>query len=145
MWAAKLQCEPYYTDWGALGTVHLYHESIVPSGTYIIEALDEGCDRTIEENYSAPLTISTSKWGDVVGDCTTNPCGPPDGIVNVTTDVTAVLDKFRNLEGAPIKARSDIDPNRPDQIINMTDVTHVLDAFRGFDYPFEPGPPPPCP
>ncbi len=145
MWAAKLQCEPYYTDWGALGTVHLYHESIIPSGTYIIEALDEGCDRTIEENYSAPLTISTSKWGDVVGDCTTNPCGPPDGIVNVTTDVTAVLDKFRNLEGAPIKARSDIDPNRPDQIINMTDVTHVLDAFRGFDYPFEPGPPPPCP
>ena len=70
--------------------------------------------------------------------------GPPDGTVDVTTDVTAVLDKFKNLEGAPAKARSDIDPTRPDQIINMTDVTYVLDAFRGSDYPFEPGPPP-CP
>ena len=70
--------------------------------------------------------------------------GPPDGTVDVTTDVTAVLDKFKNLEGAPARARSDIDPTRPDQIVNMTDVTYVLDAFRGSDYPFEPAPPP-CP
>ncbi len=64
----------------------------------------------------------------------------------MTTDVTAILNKFKNLGGAPIKARSDLDMSLPDQKINISDVTLCLEAFRGFPYPFTPGPPPPpCP
>ena len=77
-----------------------------------------------------------SRWGDVVRDCTSVPCGPPDGRVDVTTDVTSILDKFKNLPGAPIKARTDIEPNLPDQKISIADVTYALDAFRGDGYPF---------
>jgi hypothetical protein len=61
-----------------------------------------------------------------------------------------VLDKFRNLVPpslpcpAIIKARADVEPQTPDQLINITDVTLVLDAFRGFPYPFSPSGPPPC-
>ena len=56
------------------------------------------------------------------------------GTVGITTDVTAALDKFRNLPGAPIKARCDIEPAVPDQMVNMTDITSFLDAFRGFGH-----------
>ena len=143
MWAAKLQCDPYYTDWDSLGTVHLYSDGIVPGGTYVVQAIHETCNETVEEDYSAPLTVTTSKWGDTVRDCTTCPCGPPEGVVNIPSDVTAGLDKFRNLGppdtpcAAPIKARADVEPNCPDQLVNIADVTYLLDAFRGFDYPFD--------
>ena len=45
---------------------------------------------------------------------------------------------------APIKARVDLEPATLDRIINITDITRSLDAFKGADYPFPPGPPP-CP
>ena len=60
--------------------------------------------------------------------------------------MTAVLDKFKNLPGAPAKSRCDLEPDQPDFLINITDVVYALDAFKGFAYPF-PGPPAvdPCP
>ena len=64
------------------------------------------------------------------------PCLPPDGTVGVTSDVTAILDKFKNLPGAVAKARADIEPALPDQRINITDVTYCLDGFLGLPYPF---------
>ena len=82
-------------------------------------------------------------WGDVVENCSILPCAPPDGVVNITTDVTAILDKFRNLERSPSKARSDLEPLLLDQLINISDVTFSLDAFRGDEYPF--AIPTPCP
>ncbi len=139
---ATLQCDPYYANWSTYGTIHVRHGGIVPSGRYDLQEIDLVCDAADEGSYSAPLELTTSIWGDVVGDCSTTPCSPPDGVVGVPTDVTAVLDKFRNLEGAPIKARCDIEPSEPDRLINISDVTCTLDAFRGFDYPFEPGPDP---
>ncbi len=135
---ATLQCEPYYADWGTYGTVHVYHEYVVPEGSYEVQTVVQG-DGGI---YSSPLSLTTSRWGDLVKDCATTPCGAPDGQVDVSTDVTAVLDKFKNLDGAPGKARADVEPGTPDGLVNISDVTFVLDAFRGFDYPFVPGPPP---
>ena len=87
--------------------------------------------------------MTPARWGDVVKSCTTNPCCPPDGVVNVTTDVTAILDKFRNLPGAPIKARCDlagVPPNDGvlDFKIAILDVMWCLDAFIGSEYPFAP-------
>ena len=53
----------------------------------------------------------------------------------MTTDVTALLDKFKNSRGALITARADIEPGIPDQQINISDVTFALDGFRGRGYP----------
>jgi hypothetical protein len=138
--AARLQCDPFFTDWSLYGVVHAYHAAIVPGGTYRVQQVEQTCDRAAESNYSAPLDIDTSRWGDVVRDCTTIPCGPPDGSAGIV-DVTALLDKFKNLPGALRKARADIEPALPDQLVNISDVTCGLDAFRGFGYPFTVEPP----
>jgi hypothetical protein len=144
--AASLQCEPYFSEWSEAGTIHVFHELIVPSGSYEVRVMQETCDPTVAWHMSDGMNVLTSRWGDTVSDCATTPCGPPDGSVNVTTDVTAILDKFKNLPGAPRKARCDLEPVEPDQLINITDVTYALDAFLGLDYPFTPGStPPPCP
>ena len=72
----------------------------------------------------------------------------------MASDVTAVLDKFRNLEPpevvcAPVsKTRADHDWETPNQLIDISDATCCLDAFRGVPYPppsFTPPGPPPCP
>ncbi len=148
-WAATFQCTPSYRDWSVYDTVHVYHESVVPGGVYEFQAIDQACDTGVEASYSAPLSVETSAWGDIVKDCTTNPCGPPDGVINVPTDATAIVDKFRNLPGAPIKARCDLAGTPPndgalDFKITVLDVIWCLDAFIGAEYPFPPEPNP-CP
>ncbi len=142
--ASLLQEEPYYTDFGSLGTIHVYHAGIVASGTYDVRAIGESSRVGDRSRVSPPLPVITSpKWGDVCNyfDFENKEWPPPDGSVDVTSDVTAVLDKFKNLEDAPSKIRCDVEPNTPDLLVNIADVTYVLDAFRGMPYPFE-GPEP---
>jgi hypothetical protein len=87
----------------------------------------------------------------VVKNCTTNPCGPADGIVDIPTDATAVLDKFKNLapptlvNAAILKIRADLGWETPNQRVDISDVTWVVDAFRGDGYPLLAPPSPPCP
>ena len=102
------------------------------------------CDTKVEGAYSATLTIINSIWGDVAGPGTGEPddppFGPPDGMVTMTLDVTAALDKFRNLDTAPIQARVDQEPDLPDQLGNISDVMFIYDVFNlQALYPF-PGP-----
>ncbi len=40
--------------------------------------------------------------------------------------------------GAPLKARTDLEPSLLDLKINITDVTYAIEAFIGEGYPFEP-------
>jgi hypothetical protein len=140
----ELDCTPHYNRWSQYDTVHIYGEAIVPGGTYRLQAITVGCSAATDSNFSTTLEIDTSRWGDLVGHCATVPCTPPNGTVDVTTDVTAVLDKFKNLTGAPTKTRCDLEPDEVDLLINITDVTVCLDAFRGFGYPFD-AVPAPCP
>lgn len=140
---ASLQCTPYYADWGALGSVQLYHDLIVPDGMYDLQAINQACSIAGTTNYSAVTTVQTSRWCDVVSDCTTIPCGPPDGTVNVTADVIAILDKFANRPNAIVKARADVGPAVPDLVIDVLDLLQGVDAFRGIPYPF--ALPAPCP
>ena len=63
--------------------------------------------------------------------------------MDITSDVTAVLVKFQNV-GGPEKARSDMEPSNVDFLINISDVTFVLNAFSGETYPFEPPGSVPC-
>jgi len=145
--SANLQGSPHCMDWSTVGTLHVTDDDIVPAAQppggvfipaiYEVQAIGCECEYDNEANYSAPFTMTTSIWGDLVGTCAVIPCSPPEGVVNMATDVTACLDKFRNLEGAVLKSRADIEPNLPDGLVNISDVTYVLDAFRGFPYPFE--------
>jgi len=124
----------------------MFHEGVIPGATYEIQSIEASHDISVEDNFSAPVEIRTSIWGDIVRNCTTYPCSPPDGSVDVTTDVTAVLDKFRNLWGAVMQTRADLVRFSagyvPDQRTTIADVSFALNAFRGFAYPFSPGPPP---
>ena len=133
-------------DWGALDAVHVFHEGVVSGAAYDIQSIEIGEDPLVEANYSAPTELTTSRWGDLVKDCTTFPCGPPDGIVNITTDVTALIDKYKNVWGAPMQVRADLvdfagEPI-PDQKTTIRDVVVTIEAFLGTDYPFTPGPRP---
>ncbi len=134
---SSLSCEPVYAVWEANETIHVTGEMIVPGALYRIEAIDRGCDLNDPSAYSAPLFVSTARWGDVVGSCTAGMCAPPDGAVDVTTDLAAVSDKFRNVPGAIGKVRADLAGGVPNRMVDMEDVARALDAFRGAAYPFE--------
>lgn len=72
-----------------------------------------------------------------------------NGIVDFI-DVSGSFDQFRNAIGAPSRTWCDVAANNPTQGVNMNidfgDISTVVDAFKGRDYPF-PGPtaPAPCP
>ncbi len=153
-WGATVGCDPWWDDWTQYDVVHVYHEGINHSGVYDIQVIDAGCSPAEEGDYSTPLTQTTSPWADSISNCTTFPCGPADGITGIV-DITAILDKWKNLPGNLQKVRADIEGSPagdyfvPDQAINITDVSDCLSAFLGYSY--APGwlglppPPPSCP
>lgn len=62
---------------------------------------------------------------------------PPDGVVDIINDITAILAKFSNGPTAPIKARCDLAPQVPDRIVDFpNDIQQVINAFQGQSYPF---------
>jgi hypothetical protein len=148
-WGAELGCDAHVTNWTQYDVVHVWDEGIIPAGEYDIQVIDASCSFEVEGNYSLPLSLVQSDWADLVQDCTTIPCGPPNGDTGIV-DVTAILDKYKNLPGNVQKVRADIegspagDHRIPDQAINITDVTYCLGAFLGETYP-APGFPPPSP
>ena len=133
---AQLQCDPFFTDWTQYGAVYVHSESLVPQGLYDIQAIDDTCLPTEEANFSDPLPIRLSKWGDTVGG---NNAASPQGTMDFV-DISSVVDKFKNLPGAPAKSRADVAPSLPDKIIDFTDIPAIVDAFKGNAYPY-PGPP----
>jgi hypothetical protein len=129
------------------GILHVYGEGIVPAGwhlsaiqpmVYGVQAIHDSCDTSVEANFSAPLVVPMSRWGDVVGDCITTPCTAPDGDVSVTWDVTAVLDKFNNYPGTAMKVRCDIVPfdASANRLVDINDVLSANEAYLGWAYPF---------
>ncbi len=145
--------EPCDTHEDCLGVLHVYGQATVPSDwegacapagslvptTYEIQVVEEGCYVEVESNFSVPLEVTMSHWGDIVG-IVDEGWTPPDGCISIPNDVTAALDKFRNL-GPPdlpypavIMARADLDLETPNQLIDISDATCVMDAFRGFPY-----------
>ncbi|MGB2987124.1 MAG: C25 family cysteine peptidase [Phycisphaerae bacterium] len=133
---AELGCSPRCMDWSALGPIHVFDGEIVPGAVYDVQAINCICAFSDESNYSSPLTVSTSIWGDLVGNCDVMPCTPPDGQVDFI-DISAAVDKFRNLPGAPIKARTDIASDVPDKVVDFIDILYIVEAFRGLPYPFD--------
>ena len=141
--AASLQCSPYYAEWPDSEFVHIYHEGIVPGGTYRIQLIDISCAATDEGNFSPAVDASASRWGDTIRDFTTIPPGPPDGAVNIT-DVSAIVGRFGSAPDAIAKVRADLEPGCLDLVINVSDILSSVTGFQGLDYPFEPTADSPC-
>ena len=137
-----MQCAPHYQDWTTLGLLHVTGEAVVPSSTYEVENLAASCagSESVCTAVSAPLTIATRRWGDI-----TLPYNSPDVSPQPnTSDISALVDKFKSAVGAPIKARAllagdnrgliDIAPD-----IGFTHISQCVDAFKGLPYPYKPG------
>ena len=132
-YASALQCAPHYTDWGAMGLLHVYGIEVVPGADYEVAAVQ--CDPSVESNFSAPLVVSTGRWADVA-----EPFNPPSPTTQPDAlDVAGIVYKFKSLQGAPIVAQADLFPNIPDQVIDSLDIALCVDAHKGAAYPF-PGP-----
>ncbi len=141
--AATLTCEPFYTDWSSLGTIHASHEGVVPGAWYAIDVLDDTC--SIEVGFSVRASLTTPTWGDVAGpfDGAADLWTAADGTVDLN-DAVAILTKFVSAPHAPSKPRCDLEPACPDLLINMSDVLFAVTGFQGIAYPFEPSAPDPC-
>ncbi len=133
--AATLQCTPFFADFSALGTIQVFHQNLIPGVTVSIQVMEETCLGLVDD-FSAALVVTNSIWGDVVSDCSVLPCGPPNNSADLPFDTVAILDKFVNLATGPIKSRCDIDPEVPNRIIDISDVTRSVDAFGANPYPF---------
>jgi len=132
-WISTLQCEPYYADWSSFGEVHVNGREIVPSSGYDVQWITDGCTEASESSYSMPLTIPTTRWGDVE-----IPLSPPSPTTQPDlADVSAMVNKFRNLPGAPIKARALISGEIPDATVDFSfvHISACVDAFRGQPFP----------
>jgi len=148
--ASHLQCAAHYRDWSTITLLHVTGEAIVPSSEYGVENLAASCmgNETTAPclsggaNVSAALTIKTSRWGDaeIAFQVPTDPASQPD-----FDDIGSLVNKFKSLPGAPIKARAklagvdarglmDISPD-----VGFDDIPLCVDAFKGRAYPYKPG------
>lgn len=138
--AARLQCSPWYQDWTTVGLLHVTGSAIVPSSVYEVSMVGANCSGSEDScvSVSSPLVVQTTRWGDVEMLYSPSPGQPDFG------DITAMVNKFKGLAGAPIKARTlllgDVDGGNinivPD--LNFNHVAVCVDAFRGKPYPHEP-------
>jgi len=78
--------------------------------------------------------LGTSRWGDV--DPPYNPPSTqsqPDAI-----DIVGLVNKFKDLTGAPTKVYALLQPAilDPSDPINALDIVSAVDAFKGFPYAY---------
>ena len=112
------------------GTVHVHSAEIIPDRIYEVRTqLDDG-------TLTAPAFTTTAPWGDTAGPFEGGRWSPPDGLVGITTDALACIEAFGHRPAAPPQELCDLEPQIPDEVINILDIVYVLDAFRGLLYPF---------
>jgi hypothetical protein len=144
--AARLQCTPFYYDWvteTATTPITVVGAEIMPSSEYSVQTYGSSCDGAEATclDVGIAVTMKTRRSGDAA--VSYNPpatTSQPDAI-----DVTEVLNKFTGKVGAPVKARSQVQPNLVELNGNISglDIVAVADAVKGFAYPY--GGPCPCP
>jgi hypothetical protein len=145
VYAAFTTCDPHYQDWSPIDLLHVSGAEIVPSSVYEVQSIAEGLDVNVESNYSSPMTIATARWSDV-----SIPFAPPATTTQPDqSDNTALVVKFRSQQGAMSKPRALLAGAAPSGIpsleldVSFTEIAAVIDAFRGFPYPY--AGPVPCP
>lgn len=141
--AATLQCTPFYQDWSSVGVLHITGREIVPSSVYTLENVAITCQGNEAgcTEVSSGLEIKTNRWADIVAPFSDQTSAVQPDI----SDVSGLVDKFRNAPGAPIKVQAllvDEVPNMGGDV-DFTQISAAVDAFRGYPYP-QLGPEP-CP
>jgi hypothetical protein len=137
--AARLQCTPYYHDWASEpnGLVNVIGAEILPSSSYSVQAYGPSCAGSEIgcSSVSPAVTLTTHRAGDIAAPYQTP---SPPLIQPNALDVTASVNKFRNVAGAPSKTVAHVQPNFPDPNadFNAIDVVTVVDNVRGFGYPY---------
>ena len=116
--------------------MQIYGAEILPGSTYDVQIIHEICSGELlnETNYSLPLTVRTGEWGDIVA-----PFAVPGGSNGRNfLDIAAVVGKFQEAPGAPVKVRAQLQPNEPnpDAPVSFLDVSTDVGAFKGGVYPF---------
>jgi len=150
--ASHLQCAAHYRDWSTITMLHVTGEAIVPSSIYNVENLAgaclgvEGSAACVSggTSVSIPLQVKTGRWGDAV-----LTFQDPNPILVASQpdfdDIGALVNKFKSLLGAPIKASAklagvdsrglmDITPD-----VGFDDIPLCVDGFKGKAYPYKPG------
>ena len=117
---ARLVPSPVFRSSFSWGTLHVADQRIAPGRRYRFRA-EYGGD--LVSIYSEGTTFG---WADVT---------EPFGVVNFI-DVSAVLDRFREIPQALPKVRCDLQPATPDYVVNFSDVSSTVDAFKGQPYPY---------
>jgi hypothetical protein len=142
--AARLQCTPFYHNWGSEGLVHVVAAEIVPSSLYEVKVYAAVCKGNEAgcQAVSNGVLMATHRAGDIVTPFQTPgpPLTQPDAL-----DVTEAVNKFRNIPGAQKKVVVQVQPDLPEMNgdINAIDIVAVVNNFQGFAYPY--GGPCPCP
>ena len=140
---ARLQCTPYYQDWTTEGVFYITGAEIAPSSIYDVQAYAASCAGMEGSclDVSPPLRLTTARSGDVEA-----PFNPPSTTTQPdVTDVAQLVNKFKNLPGALVKAITQLQPNLPElnADINALDILAVVDALKQKAYAFSG--PCPCP
>jgi hypothetical protein len=133
---------PDYAVWRE-GPIAVTGCFITPGEEYEIQAIPEGCHPGDEACYTPALRLPTAVFGDAVA--TLTPPGPdafafpPQGPLVDVTDMTAVVEGFRNANWTS-KLHCDLigladDPSFNNVVVDVSDMTAVVDAFGGAAYP----------
>ena len=127
--------EPALIDWTAFDVVHIGDCEIAPLHRYALSVTTDPSG----ELFSDPLFLQTiSKadfhfWGDMVGHFDGTAWTPPNGVVG-GVDIQAWIFAFLS-KPAPHITAVDLHPDVPNFILNVTDLTLVLEGVRGKQYP----------
>ncbi len=144
--AADLQCSPHIMDWGAVGTLHVYGDAIVPDSAYEVQAVEVACLPGSEANFSTPpLSVPTARWSDVAvpfqqtcAQAGCSPCTPLCVTQPNALDVAAIVDVLKVRPGAIPKVQAQLRPNTPNPAAPVTalDIVSAVSAFKRVPYPY---------
>jgi len=131
---SPLVCAPVYRNWN-FAYIDIADKDVVPGASYTIEATLDGASFL----PAVPL-VTVPMWGDVVHDFIDGAWEPPIPALPVVdfNDISAMVDRFRNLEAAPPMSWCDVQPAYPDAVVDFSDIGYVVDAFRGDSYLLDP-------
>lgn len=142
LYAAALQCAPFYFDWSAIAELHVTGAEVAPSSSYEIQAVGSVCNASSESEFGPPLMVTTGRWGDVAA-----PFQDSEGSVTQPNviDIGVMVDKLKALPAALSRPRVQLQPAAVNVATGITiqDVGLVVDAVKGFPFPY--AAPEPCP
>jgi hypothetical protein len=130
---AELGCAPEYRDWAALfegGTVHVYGQVIAPSSVYRVAQIPLECQGSEPTcaTASEELVVNTAVWGDV-----------DESNRASAIDIGLVVSSVKCFPTCIPEPRTMLQPAAPlpaTRSLTASDIGRVVDAVKGFHYPF---------